>query len=756
VDAPSPPPLASYDWQFHRRCQELIARPCEPEVLRRLVDRLQQLRGCYALAAVGTLLADAYSRLGDAAAAEQVLQQDVDAGIADQWTHYWLAHHQAIRGDFEQAALHIRRSHGMRGWPQSEAHGYVFSHDHFSGFIGEWQGWFQTWIRQSPLEVVLVGAGQGGTALWLLDHVIAARGGSLLCLDSWTGSSGHPLLDQQLAAAGHTVEQLFDANISRSGHAQQPGRVRKLAGEVLEHLAGLPLASADLVWIDAAADAAEQIQRQVLAHRLLRPGGFLVMDGYRPRQPLPARDPAQAVDFFRNGFRNHYRLLARGQQQLLQRRSLASQALPERLLLLLGMHRSGTSALAGLLQSQGFQAPLDVPSADVNNPSGYWEPQRIVACHTALMEQLRTSWDDPLLVEDAFAGDRLPPALEKLEQALAQAFPPAGLAPGAVALVKDPRQCRLQPLWNALLDAHQIEAAAVLIVREPLAVVRSLQRRDQLPVNRALLLWLQYTLEAERHTRQLPRLLLSYRQLLADPDALLGRCRQFWPEQRWSVEGSYRIDPSLNHGQERDAQLEAQAEPALLELANTVYGLMVAPVPDLEQLEQAHGQMRQRLRLVEEQLGRNVTLQLFWQLAGQPEFSEPQSTRLSLAIGRGQAQARLPLPPLAAGATVVALRLDPAEQPGLVNLEQLSLLDQAGERLWQWQAAEEQALPLQPATPATRLVERSIVGLDHDPSVVLQIPEAALAGLGPGGTLLVVAQWEPLSAELGAMLKAIS
>jgi hypothetical protein len=207
--------------------------------------------------------------------------------------------------------------------------------------------------------------------------------------------------------------------------------------------------------------------------------------------------------------------LARGQQQLLQRRSLASQALPERLLLLLGMHRSGTSALAGLLQSQGFQAPLDVPPADANNPSGYWEPQRIVACHTALMEQLRTSWDDPLLVEDAFAGDRLPPALEKLEQALAQAFPPAGLASGAVALVKDPRQCRLQPLWNALLDAHQIEAAAVLIVREPLAVVRSLQRRDHLPVNRALLLWLQYTLEAERHTRQLPRLLLSYRQLLA-------------------------------------------------------------------------------------------------------------------------------------------------------------------------------------------------------------------------------------------------
>jgi hypothetical protein len=725
-------------------------------VLRRLVDSLQQLRARYAIAAVGTLLADAHSRLGDAAAAEAVLREDVEAGIADQWSHYWLAHHLAIRGEFEQAAQHIRRSHAMRGWSQSEAHGYVFSHDYFSGFIGEWQGWFQTWIRQSPLEVVLVGAGQGGTALWLLDQVIAARGGSLLCVDSWTGSSGHPLLDHQLVAAGQTVEHLFDANLSRSGHGQDPGRVRKLVGEVLEHLAGLPPASADLVWMDSGADAAEQIKRALLAHRLLRPGGCVVLDGYRPQLPLPERAPERAVDFFRSAFRNHYRLLARGQQQLLQRRPLESQALPERLLFLLGMHRSGTSALAGLLQSHGFQAPLDVPPADAHNPSGYWEPQRIVACHTALLEQLRTSWDDPLLVEDAFVGDRLPPALEKLEQALSEAFPAAAAQQGAVALVKDPRQCRLQPLWTALLDVHQMEAAAVVIVREPLAVARSLQRRDHLPVNRALLLWLQYTLEAERHSRHLPRLLLTYRQLLADPDGVVARCRQFWPAQSWSAQGDYRIDANLNHGEERDAELEAQAEPALLQLTHRVYGLLAAPTVDLGQLDQAHGLMRQRLRLVEEQLGRNVTLQLFWQLAGQPEFNEGQSIRLSLAIGRGQAQARLLLPPLPAGETVVALRLDPAEQPGLVNLQQLSLLDQAGERLWQWQAAEGQGLPLQPATPGTRLVESSIVCLDHDPAVALQIPGSALEGLAAGGTLVVEAQWEPLSAELGAMLQAIS
>lgn len=755
---------ASFDWDFYRRCKELIERPSEPEVLRRVVEKLQAERRVHGLAALGTLMANALSRLGDGAAAERVLQEDVASGIADQWSHYWLAHHLASRGDFEQAAQHIRRSHALRGWPQSEASGYRFSHDYFSGFIGEWRRWFQLWIRQAPLEALLVGVGQGGTALWLLDQVIAPRGGSLCCIDRWQGSSGYPLLDEQLAAEGRTLEQLFDANLQRGGHDRQPERVRKLRGVVVDELAALPRASADLIWIHGTPGAEGVIQRAVLAHRLLRPGGFLVFDDVQARLLDWRREPGRAVDFFLSCFRNHYRLLARGQQVLLQRRREGAQPLPQRLLLLLGMHRSGTSALAGLLQSEGFLAPRDVPPADANNPSGYWEPQRIVACHTELLEQLRSSWDDPLLDGQGLAGERLPAALELLEQALEQAFPQDPGQPPGVALVKDPRQCRLQALWSALISAHQIDAAAVLILREPLAVGRSLARRDQLPINRALLLWLQHTLEAERQTRHLPRLVISYGQLLAAPEAVLQSCRQFWPDLNWTRRGTYHIDRTLNHDQPQagDPPLEAQAEPALLELARAVFALMSAATPELEQLDAAHALVQQRLQRLDEQLGRNATLQLFWQLAGQPEFCEAQSTRLSLAIGRGPSQARLPLQAEAlegmalegVGLQVVALRLDPAEQPGLVNLQRLVLLDAAEHQLWQWQPGDGPGLPLQPATPGTRLVERSIVCLDHDPAVVLQIPEAALAGLRAGGTLVVEAQWEPLSAELGAMLQA--
>jgi hypothetical protein len=298
--------------------------------------------------------------------------------------------------------------------------------------------------------------------------------------------------------------------------------------------------------------------------------------------------------------------------------------------------------------------------------------------------------------------------------------------------------------------------------------VASLQARDQLPVNRALLLWLQHTLEAERHSRPLPRLLVSYRQLLAAPEAVLERVRQLWPHEALQAQaGGFRIDPQLDHSVAA-AGLADQAEPALLQLAERVYGLLQASAPDLQQLDldaldQARALVLQRLQLAEEQLGRNATLQVFWQLAGQPEFCEEQSERLSVAIGRGRTQARLSLPAMAA--VPVALRLDPAEQPGIVTLQRLALLDGADAPVWQWLATDAGAaagggaggpLPLQPVTAGTRLQERAIVCLDHDPAVNLQLPAAALERLQGGGTLVVEAQWETLSAELGGMLQAIS
>lgn len=119
-----------------------------------------------------------------------------------------------------------------------------------------------------------------------------------------------------------------------------------------------------------------------------------------------------------------------------------------RVLLVLGMHRSGTSALAGLLCQQGFQAPLEADGGDAHNPTGYWEPHQLRAFHNSLLEGAQSSWEDPLLPVLPWQPQHLEAALEELEEALAADFPSTDQQ--AVALIKDPRQCRLLPLWTAL------------------------------------------------------------------------------------------------------------------------------------------------------------------------------------------------------------------------------------------------------------------------------------------------------------------
>jgi hypothetical protein len=288
-----------------------------------------------------------------------------------------------------------------------------------------------------------------------------------------------------------------------------------------------------------------------------------------------------------------------------------------RVLLVLGMHRSGTSAMAGLLCQQGFQAPHNLDARDAHNPTGYWEPQQIRSFHNSLLEGAQSSWEDPLLPVLPWHPKNLMASLADLEQALAADFPTTD--PQAVALIKDPRQCRLLPLWTALFEHHPFQVSVVLAVRPPEAVAASLMKRDQLPLDRALLLWLSHTLEAERATRQLPRLVMSYEQLLQDPAAAVQRCQQLagLPITTPSAEllGEW-IRPGLNHHQRSSDGLEPKGESkTLLQWANTVYAALVEPAAEQqgELLDRAQVVVQEKLQALLDQGSRRVTLQLFWE-----------------------------------------------------------------------------------------------------------------------------------------------
>lgn len=199
--------------------------------------------------------------------------------------------------------------------------------------------------------------------------------------------------------------------------------------------------------------------------------------------------------------------------------------------LVVGMHRSGTSVATEILQALGLfiGAPeaLIGPSAD--NRRGHFELSAGVALDNDLLREAGGTWDAPPPMEslEALAGRILPPIEAWFAGRTAWAF-------------KDPRLCLTLPVWMPALAAHDVRI--VHLMREPHAVARSVVARNaarELPASRfakgemgaadALALWAEYhrraCLYAERF--DLPRLVVWYDALLRAPRSEVRRVAAF-------------------------------------------------------------------------------------------------------------------------------------------------------------------------------------------------------------------------------------
>ena len=65
-----------------------------------------------------------------------------------------------------------------------------------------------------------------------------------------------------------------------------------------------------------------------------------------------------------------------------------------RLILVVGVGRSGTSLLSGMLGQLGFHIPQPEVKADDTNPRGFGEPRWVVDFHTRLLRELRVTLND--------------------------------------------------------------------------------------------------------------------------------------------------------------------------------------------------------------------------------------------------------------------------------------------------------------------------------------------------------------------------
>ncbi|WP_297371300.1 sulfotransferase family protein [Acidocella sp.] len=188
-------------------------------------------------------------------------------------------------------------------------------------------------------------------------------------------------------------------------------------------------------------------------------------------------------------------------------------------LVVLGMHRSGTSALAGTFARLGFGAPRLALDASEDNPGGFYESAPVVKANYDVLQTLGAFWNDCFNFDPERVGAHMPEAIvAKLAGVLEAAFDP-----DRPPVLKDPRMCVLFPLWARVFARLEMTAPVLLMLRHPAEVTDSLVRRNGLPATGAAALTLHHMLEAERATRNAPRALLSYDELLDDWQGLVRR-----------------------------------------------------------------------------------------------------------------------------------------------------------------------------------------------------------------------------------------
>jgi hypothetical protein len=188
-------------------------------------------------------------------------------------------------------------------------------------------------------------------------------------------------------------------------------------------------------------------------------------------------------------------------------------------LIVLGMHRSGTSVLARLLNLMGaYFGPEGISTgANPENPKGFWERRDVRRLNDDVLHSAGCDWDRVTNLDVA----ALPKAVvdDFNERASKLVLDLDGHRPW---LLKEPRLCLLLPLWRRFLEVP----VGIHIYRNPVEVASSLHKRNGIPILAGMDLWEYYIRSALSVSANMPRITVSHRQLMEEPDNALMRLAQ--------------------------------------------------------------------------------------------------------------------------------------------------------------------------------------------------------------------------------------
>lgn len=230
-------------------------------------------------------------------------------------------------------------------------------------------------------------------------------------------------------------------------------------------------------------------------------------------------------------------------------------------LIVLGMHRSGTSVLSGTLGLLGAELPADLAEATPFNAKGHFESKSIFRINEEMLRALGTAWYDLCGLSPT---DLSSIAVEKAKVELKEAIQ-GHYGDASLLVLKDPRFCRIFPVLRAVIDDYDALPRIVFSFRNPLEVAQSLKTRDGIALPHGLGLWLRHMLDGEFHSRGLRRVFVDYADLLKDWQTTIERVEReleiVFPRKAEAIEQVEEfIDADLRHHLEDTHELQAFSE----------------------------------------------------------------------------------------------------------------------------------------------------------------------------------------------------
>lgn len=199
----------------------------------------------------------------------------------------------------------------------------------------------------------------------------------------------------------------------------------------------------------------------------------------------------------------------------------------KRLVLVLGFHRSGTSAFAGALERLNTDLGQYEKYANAENPKGFFEHPTPRSVNDQIFTRHASAWwdwrFDPASIEDSNVS------LDDLKS-IAREFLASELAGEGTFVLKDPRMMCFLPFWQPLFAEQGVKIEALAIVRTPMECVASqLARYESNPQFyhglqsplAVLALWCRYHIAMVRGLQTKNISLVSHSELLVEPAKVL-------------------------------------------------------------------------------------------------------------------------------------------------------------------------------------------------------------------------------------------